>query len=142
MNDLIIKTSLEFKEKFSSYPDFVKPKMQYLRKLVLETAREIPEISELEETLKWGEPSFATKFGSILRIDWKKKTPNQYQMYFICSSRLVETFKMVFGELFEYEKNRAIIFQFNQEIPVSELKACIATTLMYHKLKNKDNLGL
>ncbi len=142
MNNLIIKTSQAFEEKFSAYPDFVKPKMQYLRALILETAKEIPEISELEETLKWGEPSFTTKFGSTLRIDWKKKTPDQYQMYFMCSSRLVETFKMVFGELFEYEKNRAIIFQIDQDLPVNELKSCIATTLLYHKVKNEINLGL
>lgn len=60
-------------------------------------------INKLEETLKWGEPRFLNKNGSTLRIDWKEKTPNQYQMYFKCTSRLVETFKMVFGDLFEYE---------------------------------------
>ncbi len=32
--------------------------MQFLRDLVIETAEEIKEISKLEETLKWGEPSF------------------------------------------------------------------------------------
>jgi hypothetical protein len=52
-----------------------------------------------------------------VQYEWigKKKTPDQYQLYFKCTSRLVETFKMVFGDLFEYEKNRAIIFQLDQE---------------------------
>ncbi len=127
---------------FANYPDFVKDKMHYLRELIIETAEEIPEITDLEETLKWGEPSFLTKTGSTLRIDWKEKTPNQYQMYFKCTSKLVETFKFVFGELFEYEKNRAIIFQLEQEIPVSELKKCIKATLMYHKVKNDLTLGI
>ncbi len=127
---------------FANYPDFVKDKMQYLRELIIETAEETPEITDLEETLKWGEPSFLTKTGSTLRIDWKEKTPNQYQMYFKCTSKLVETFKLVFGELFEYEKNRAIIFQLEQEIPVSELKKCIKATLMYHKVKNDLTLGI
>ncbi len=83
-----------------------------------------------------------TRTGSTLRMDWKQKTPNQYQMYFQCSSRLVETFKMVFGALFEYEKNRAIIFQIDQEIPVAELKKCIKATLMYHKVKDDLTLGI
>ncbi len=124
------------------YPEHIRPKMQFLRELVIETAKEIPEIKELEETLKWGEPSFIAKKGSTLRMDWKAKTPGQYQMYFKCTSRLVETFKLVFGELFEYEKNRAIIFQLDEEIPVAELKACIAATLMYHKVKDDETLGL
>ncbi len=142
MSKLTIRTSLKFEEKMLSYPERVRPKMQYLRELVIETAEEMPDIKELDETLKWGEPSFTSKIGSTLRMDWKEKTPNQYQLYFSCSSRLVETFKSIFGDLFEYEKNRAIIFKMDEEIPVVEVKECIAATLMYDKLKNSETLGL
>lgn len=142
MINLNVTTSPEFKDKLLSYPDFVRGKMQFLRELVLETAIEIPEITNLEETLKWGEPSFLTRTGSTLRMDWKKKAPEQYHMYFKCTSRLVETFKLVFGDLFTYEKNRAIIFQLEQEIPVLELKKCIKATLIYHKVKNDLTLGI
>ncbi len=142
MNKLTITTSPEFKEKFVNYPDAVRGKLQYLRDLIIETAKEIPEITNVEETLKRGEPSFLTGIGSTLRIDWKQKTPNQYQMYFKCTSRLVETFKAVFGEIFEYEKNRAIIFQLDQKIPVRELKKCIKASLLYHKVKNNTTLGI
>ncbi len=142
MSAFKIITRPEFEIKLLSYPEHIRPKMQCLRELVLETAREIPEVKELEETLKWGEPSFITKIGSTLRMDWKEKTPEQYQIYFKCTSRLVETFKLVFGELFQYEKNRAIIFKIDEEIPVAALKKCIAATLMYHKVKNDETLGL
>ena len=142
MGELNVTTSPEFESKFLSYPDFVREKMKFLRELVVEVAKEIPEITDLEETLKWGEPSFLNKNGSTLRMDWKKNTPNQYQMYFKCTSRLVETFKIVFGDLFEYEKSRAILFQLDQEIPVAELKKCIKVTLMYHKVKDDITLGI
>lgn len=142
MSKLNITTNPVFENKIANYPDFVRGKLLFLRELVIETAKEIPEIENLEETLKWGEPSFVTKSGSTLRMDWKKKTPDQYQMYFKCTSRLVETFKMVFGSLFEYEKKRAIIFQLDQEIPVTELKKCIRATLMYHKVKNDLTLEI
>ncbi len=142
MSELKINTSPEFEMKLLSYPDHIRPKMQYLREIVHETAKEIPEIKELEETLKWGEPSFITKIGSTLRMDWKEKTLEQYQIYFKCTSRLVETFKLVFGELFQYEKNRAIIFKLDEEIPIALLKECIRATLMYHKVKNDEILGL
>ncbi len=142
MKKLKLKRDPKVHEVFKSYPDFVQNKMYFLRALIIETAKEIPEITALEETLKWGEPSFLTKTGSTLRIDWKAKTPNQYQMYFKCTSRLVETFKLVFGDLFEYEKNRAIVFQLDQEIPIAELKKCIKATLMYHKVKNDLTLEM
>lgn len=137
-----IKTNSKVTDKFENYPDIVRDKMQFLRELVIETAEETEGVKELEETLKWDEPSFLTKNGSTLRMDWEKKTPNQYQMYFKCTSRLVETFRLVFGDFFEYEKNRAIIFQLNQEIPVNELKKCIKATLTYHKVKELETLGI
>ena len=137
-----LKTNPKVTEKFENYPDNVRDKMRFLRELVIETAKEIEGVNILEETLKWDEPSFLTKNGSTLRMDWEKKTPNQNQMYFKCTSRLVETFRLVFGDFFEYEKNRAIIFQLNQEIPVEELKKCIKATLTYHKVKQLETLGI
>ena len=142
MGKLNVITNPKVDEIFTNYPNFVKDKMQQLRELVIETAEEIEGISNLEETLKWGEPSFVTKNGSTLRIDWKEKTPNQYAMYFQCTSRLVDTFRLVFGNKFQYEGNRAIIFQINQKIPKEALKECIKATLNYHNVKNLITLGI
>lgn len=142
MQTVKIKTSPDFEAKLASYPDFVRDKMLYLRQLVIETAEEIADIEEIEETLKWGEPSFLTKNGSTLRMDWKQKSPDQYAMYFKCTSRLVETFKLVFGKQFEYEKSRAIIFQLDQKVPVCEIKKCIKATLLYHQVKSEIRLGM
>jgi hypothetical protein len=48
----------------------------------------------------------------------------------------------VFGDLFEYEKNRAIIFQLDEEIPKDELKKCIKASLIYHNVKQQNTLGI
>lgn len=96
----------------------------------------------MEETLKWGEPSYLVKKGSTIRIDWKSKAPNQYAIYFKCTSSLVETFKVIFGDLFKYEKTRAIVFELDEQVVATEeLKICIAMALQYHNLKNKLLLG-
>lgn len=142
MNKLNIVTNAKVDAVFDGYPKEVQKKMRFLRKLVLETAKEIGEIESIEETLKWGEPSYITKKGSTLRMDWKKKTPNQYQMYFKCTSRLVETFKVVFCDTFKYEGKRAIVFQLDDEIPINELKQCIKATLLYHQVKKDVMLGM
>ncbi len=142
MGKLKLKTNPKVNEIFANYPENIRGKMQYLRALVIETAEETEGIDELEETLKWGEPSFVTKNGSTLRMDWKEKSPDQYAMYFQCTSRLVDTFRMVFDRKFQYEGNRAIVFQLNQKIPELELKECIKASLSYHNVKHLMTLGI
>ncbi len=141
MRDLQIQTTSQFTTKMASYPDLVQGKMNFLRSLVHQTAEEIG-ISKLEETLRWGEPSFVTKKGSTLRMDWKAKSPTEYAMYFSCSTRLVETFKRVFGDDFNYEGKRALIFDLNAPLPTADLKRCIAATLRYHDVKKDIKLEL
>ncbi len=142
MNKLQIKVDPAVKTVFDNYPDPVKNKMLVLRKLVIETATEIEGISALEETLKWGEPSYLTKNGSTIRMDWKSKKPEQYAMYFKCTSRLVETFKKLFKNDFDFEGNRAIVFGLEDEIPTKALKNCIKAALTYHKVKQLPTLGI
>lgn len=127
--------------KFKIYPQEIKSKLAYLRSLIIETASENTTIEEIEETLKWGEPSYLVKNGSTIRIDWKANTPNQYAVYFKCTSKLVPTFKEVYGDIFKYEKNRAILFDLNDKIPKTELKECIGLALKYHSIKNIPRLG-
>lgn len=68
MGKIILKSNPKDNEIFASYPDNVRDKMLFLRALVIKTAEETVGINELEETLKWGEPSFVTKNGSTLRM--------------------------------------------------------------------------
>ena len=142
MGNLKLITSPKVDAVFANYPEYVRDKMQSLRELVIETAEETEGVYKLEETLKWGEPSFVTKDGSTLRMDWKEKTPEQYAMYFHCTSRLVDTFRLVFNHKFQYEGKRAIVFQLNQKIPKAELKECIKAALTYHKVKELITLGI
>lgn len=142
MGKLTLKTDPRVNEVFANYPDFVRDKLQKLRELVIETAEETESITIMEETLKWGEPSFITKNGSTLRMDWKEKTPNQYAMYFQCTSRLVDTFRLVFDHKFQFEGKRAIVFQLNEKIPELELKECIKASLIYHNVKEQITLGI
>ncbi|WPZ08909.1 DUF1801 domain-containing protein [Roseivirga spongicola] len=139
---LIINSKPEVETVFDKYPTEVKPKIEELQRLIIETAKEVEQVEWLEETLKWGEPSYVTKIGSTLRIDWKPKNPDQYAMYFQCTSKLVPSFREKFGGLFNYEGTRAIVFQLNEEPPFHELKQCIKAALTYHKVKHLEGLGM
>ncbi|OUR89504.1 hypothetical protein A9Q81_21570, partial [Gammaproteobacteria bacterium 42_54_T18] len=52
----------QVRDKFNSYPAPIREKMLALRQLVLEVAD-----APLEETLKWGEPSYLCQQGSTVR---------------------------------------------------------------------------
>ena len=52
---------------------------------ILELAASIEGVGEIEEALKWGEPSYLTsktKSGGRIRIAWKKSHGEQYSIYF------------------------------------------------------------
>ena len=129
------------KDIFDNYPKSVQKQLLHLRELVLSVASEIDGLEKIEETLKWGEPSYLTKYGSTVRMDWKEKNPEQFAVYFKCTSSLVPTFKTIYKDKFKFEGNRAIVFKLNDKIPETELKHCISIALTYHKVKHLLLLG-
>ncbi len=50
-------------------------------------------------------------------------------------TKLVATFKKLYGDLFKYENNRAIYFWLDEEIPKKELADCVSLALRYHEVK-------
>jgi len=120
MSQLQLKINPKVAEVFDNYPEGYQEKLRTLRQLVLSTAEELPEVTTLEETLKWGEPSYLAKK---------------------CTSKLVETFRTIYGDTFSYENNRALLFNLEDDLPVDELKHCISMALNYHNLKHLPLLG-
>ncbi len=115
-----------------------------LRQLIFDTAAATEGVGKLEETLKWGEPSYLTmesKSGTTIRINMKKSQSGQYAMYFNCQTTLVATFRQLYPSEFTYEGNRAILFHEDDEIPVKELGNCISMALTYHRNKKRKNLA-
>lgn len=131
----------EIREKFNSYPHEARAKLLALRKLIFEVASELEGIGELQETLKWGEPSYISKIGSTIRIGWKESNPSQYAMYFHCQTKLVDTFRELYREDLHFEGNRAIIFKLNAQVPKCILKQCISLALSDHRVKHLPLLG-
>jgi hypothetical protein len=121
-------------DRFAAYPPQVRPKMLALRELVLKTAASTPSAGEVEETLKWGEPSYVTKrkAGSTVRMDWKAKSPATYALYFNCQTSLVENFRKMFPNDFQFEGNRALVFKLDQKLPKDSVSYCVAASLTYH----------
>ena len=124
---------------FDAYPKPVKAKLQALRRLILDTAKTTKGVGLVEETLKWGQPSYLTpetKSGSTIRIDQVKPVPGQYAVYFHCQTNLVETFRELYPEL-RYGGNRCILLNAEDKVPEAALRHCVALALTYHLGKRK-----
>ena len=121
---------------FDAYEAPVKAQLLDLRQLILDTADATPGVGAIEETLKWGQPSYLTsetKSGSTIRIaPAGPKSEHDVGMYFICHTNLVQHFEQLFGDVLTCEGNRAIVFQNGDAIPENELRECVAMALTYH----------
>lgn len=123
---------------YSGLPALVKPKLLALRDLILDTAAKTEGVGRVQETLKWGQPSFLTpetKSGSTIRIDADRRVPGQYALYFICNTNLVETFRALYPAELTYGGNRSILLNEADTIPEDKLRHCIALALTYHLRK-------
>ncbi|MCG8568627.1 MAG: DUF1801 domain-containing protein [Spirochaetes bacterium] len=145
MNDQVVIKSdiIQFKDMqvaaiFTDYPEEIRSRLLFLRNLIFEVAAATPGVGELEETLKWGEPSYLTsksKSGTTIRINQRNSDTEKYAFYVNCKTNLIERYKDIFPGLFQYDGTRGIIFDVHQKIPVEEVKQCISMALTYHKNK-------
>jgi hypothetical protein len=125
---------------FRGYPKPLKAKLLALRRLILDTARMTKGVGALQETLKWGQPSYLTaetKSGSTIRIDRVKLANDQYAVYFHCQTNLVETFRQLYPTELSYGGNRSILLNAGDKVPEAALRHCVALALTYHLRKRK-----
>lgn len=141
MNVLSTIENPEVAAVFMAYPPAIRAQLLFLRQVILDTAAALDGVGELEETLKWGEPSYLTsmtKRGSTVRIAWKPAQAEQYAMCFKCTANLVEAFRVRYPTHFTFGGTRSLQFHLDEEVPVHELRRCIALALTYHRNKKLE----
>ena len=123
-------------------PD-VRKRLLELRELIYKVAADTPGVGPLEETLKWREPAYLTtksKSGTTVRLFIVRGTTDKFAIYFNCKTTLLESFRQLYPDVFEFGGNRALIFQVDQPLPIKPLSHCIAMALTYRlkPMRNKD----
>lgn len=124
---------------FNSYPVEYREPLLQIRELIYSVASKIPEVGELEECLKWGQPTYSTvkkKTGSPIRLDRFDK--DKIAIFFHCQTKLVSNFRTLFHSSLEFSENRAIVLDPNESLPTNELALCIEMALTYHLNKHTD----
>lgn len=126
---------------FAEYPPALRDRLLDLRALIFETARHTKGVGALQETLKWGQPSYLTpesKSGSTIRIDRVKSEDGKYAAFFHCQSDLVPYFRELHGDEIAFEGKRAMIFDEKDPLPKDAVRHCLALALTHH-LRKKAN---
>lgn len=119
---------------FDSYPPDARGRVLELRALILSTAAVTPGVGRVEESLKWGQPSYATpdtKSGSPIRIGVTKG--GGVALYTHCQTTIMADAQMLFPHDFRFEGNRAVHFEIDAPLPRGPLTALIRAALTYHQ---------
>jgi len=128
---------------FNNFSKNICKKMLFIRELIFQIAEEHDIIGEIEETLKWGNPSYLTnrpRSGTTIRLSDIPVLENKYAISVHCQTSLVYEFKEVFPSL-EYDGNRSIILDVNKTFPTEAIKHFIYLALTYHYRK-KHGIGV
>ncbi len=126
---------------FAEYPEDLKSKLLTLRRLILDTASETEGVGPLEETLKWGQPSYLTSqttSGTTIRIDQIRsgqEPARQYGMFVHCQTSLISTYRERYSGVLNFDGNRGITFDLDGVLPLEALRNCIELALTYHRSK-------
>ncbi|MBL4602389.1 MAG: DUF1801 domain-containing protein [Emcibacteraceae bacterium] len=119
---------------FDRFPVEMREKLLKLREIIIEEAIANTKVGEIEESLKWGQPSYVplNGSGSPIRLGVEKKSPGKFGLYVSCNTNLIETFKHIYPDQFNYSGNRAVLFSAGSHLPENELRHIINIALTYH----------
>lgn len=123
----------------AALPEPVAGRLLRVRELVFAVASQHD--VELEETTKWGQPSYLPtqpRVGSTLRLG--QYDAAHWCMYVHCQTDLVSRMRALFPD-WQYEGKRAVIFPTRRRLPERDLRTAIALVLTYHRLKRQERAG-
>lgn len=118
---------------FDAFPPAARETALILRALILDEAAQNDAVGALDETLKWGQPSYltsATKSGTTLRIGLPKS--GGCAIYAHCATTVISSFAEAFAGLDVIEGNRAVHFASARDIAPDRIRLLIRHALTYH----------
>lgn len=122
---------------FKAFPQHVRSKLLRIRQLILEVAARTEGVGDIEETLKWGVPSYLTstsRSGTTIRLA-PSSNGEEYGLYVHCQTSLVQDFKKLHPKAFRYSGSRALLIAMADEFDKEFLEEFIVAALTYHQRK-------
>lgn len=119
---------------FAALPKRAGDELLRLRELVHRVAGEIEGVGPLAESLKWGEPSYTpAKAGVGSSVRLAALRDGRVAMHFICHTGLVERFRELYPDVFDYQGKRSILIEPGRPLDEQALSHCVAMAMTYHR---------
>ena len=127
----------EIRAVFDQAPDLARARLEEMRALIL-AAAETADIGGIEETLKWGQPSYLPikkRIGTTVRLGWSPSDPENCALYVHCQTNLVDQYRDRFPDEFRYDGNRVVLVPVEGNIATTALQHIASMALTYHRDK-------
>ena len=123
------------KAAFDAMPQGPRDGLLQLRELVFAIADDLPEVPNVTEDLRWGQPAYLTpsRIGSTIRLGLPKS--GGFAIYANCNSSIISDFAAAYPNWDVIEGNRAVIFTKAKQIDPVRHGALIKSALTYHLRK-------
>ncbi len=108
-------------------------RLMALRALIYEIAATEPQVGQLTETLKWGQPSYLTeetKSGTTIRLGCPKD--GGVAVYVHCQTSILSDVQALFPKDAAYDGNRGLHVPLQGSLPRAPLEMLIRRALTYH----------
>ena len=95
-------------------------------------------VGTLDETLKWGQPSWRpskSRTGSTLRIDWNPKFPDRLSFFVDCKTDLAARMQTLYPDLPENDGQRHLAITLSAPLPEQAITHLADMTFTYHRAK-------
>lgn len=117
---------------FQGFEEGPRARLLKLRQRVFELAAATDGVGAVEETLKWGQPSYLThrpKSGTTIRLGVSKA--GAAAIFVHCQTTLIADFEQQFPDDFTYDGTRAVYL--DDDSKDAALSVLITRALTYHK---------
>ena len=118
---------------YARFPENARAQLLALRTMIYAVAQETEGTGQIDETLKWGQPSYATsrpKSGTPLRLGLAKD--GRSALFAHCQTSVIADFQAQFGSQFTFDGNRALLLEADAPLPSAPLRLLIHSALTYH----------
>jgi len=113
---------------FEAFEPALRAQLLDLRALIYDTAAHL-DIPALDESLKWGQPSYTTLKSTPIRLGATKAGAGA--IFTHCQSRVIPDFRTLFPTAFTYDGNRAVHIDPTAPLPKNALRLLITAALTY-----------
>ena len=121
---------------FAAHPAPVRARLLELRALLHDVAEEL-DVGPVEETLRWGEPTYLAPRGTMVRLDCKDPTSAQCQLLVHCQTDLVATFRTRHPGTLPTQGTRALLLDTHAPLPTAALRDFLGLALTYKLRKRR-----